>query len=112
VSIDHQNLCPPLSNSCPPVLNNLIKKCWSVNPGSVVGVQLHCVGAGEVRPLREGGDAGDGAPGAQALALLRQDLQDGLHHQQLVHTGACVIHLHPSVAELLLLFVSVLLNQS
>ena len=33
-------------------------------PGAAAGVQLHCVGAGEVRPLREGGDAGDGAPGA------------------------------------------------
>lgn len=61
-------------------------------PGAAAGIQLHCVGAGEVRPLREGGDAGDGAPGAEALALLRQDLQDGLHHQQLVHNGACVIH--------------------
>ena len=56
-------------------------------PGAAAGVQLHCVGAGEARPLREGGDAGDDALGAQALALLRQDLQDGLHHQQLVHTG-------------------------
>jgi hypothetical protein len=62
-------------------------------PGAAAGVQLHRVGAGEVRPLRQGGDAGDGAPGAQALAIFRQGLQDGMHRQQLVHTGARVIHL-------------------
>jgi len=61
-------------------------------PGAAARVQLHRVGAGEVRPLRQGGGAGDGAPGAQALALLRQDLQDGLHRQQLVHTGARLIY--------------------
>ena len=55
MSIDHQNLCPPLSNSCPPVLNNLIKKCWSVNPArrpefsyivSVLEKYDHCVKEG------------------------------------------------------------------
>jgi hypothetical protein len=28
-----QNLRPPLSTTCSPILNNLIRKCWSVNPG-------------------------------------------------------------------------------
>jgi len=55
VSIDHQNLRPPLSNSCPPVLNNLIKKCWSANPArrpefsyivSVLEKYDHCVKEG------------------------------------------------------------------
>jgi len=27
-----QNLRPPLSTNCSPVLNHLIKKCWSANP--------------------------------------------------------------------------------
>jgi hypothetical protein len=67
--------------------------------GEAAGVQLHRVGAGEVRPLRQGRHAGDGAPGAQALALLGQDLPDGVHHQQLVHNGARVIHVQTRVAD-------------
>jgi len=55
VSIDHQNLRPLLSNSCPSVLNNLIKKCWSANPArrpefsyivSVLEKYDHCVKEG------------------------------------------------------------------
>ncbi|XP_066375535.1 serine/threonine/tyrosine-protein kinase HT1-like isoform X1 [Miscanthus floridulus] len=50
-----KNLRPPLSNSCPPVLNNLIKKCWSANPArrpefsyivSVLEKYDHCVKEG------------------------------------------------------------------
>jgi hypothetical protein len=50
-----QNLRPPLSSSCPPVLNNLIKKCWSANPArrpefsyivSVLEKYDHCVKEG------------------------------------------------------------------
>ena len=66
-----------------------------VEPGEAAGVQLHRVGAGQVRPLRQGRDADDGAPGAQDLELLRQDLQDGVHRQQLVHTGAFLISCPP-----------------
>ncbi|KQK17562.1 serine/threonine-protein kinase HT1 [Brachypodium distachyon] len=47
-----KNLRPPLSSSCPPVLNNLIKRCWSANPArrpefsyivSVLDKYDHCV---------------------------------------------------------------------
>lgn len=50
-----KNLRPPLSSSCPPVLNNLIKKCWSANPArrpefsyivSVLEKYDHCVKEG------------------------------------------------------------------
>ncbi|CAN6163372.1 unnamed protein product [Urochloa humidicola] len=50
-----KNLRPPLSTSCPPVLNNLIKKCWSANPArrpefsyivSVLEKYDHCVKEG------------------------------------------------------------------
>jgi len=50
-----QNLRPPLSTSCPPVLNNLIKRCWSANPArrpefsyivSVLEKYDHCVKEG------------------------------------------------------------------
>jgi hypothetical protein len=60
-------------------------------PGEAAGVQLYRVGAGQVRPLRQGRDAHHGAPGAKNLELLRQDLQDGMRRKQLVHTGALVI---------------------
>ncbi|KAF7103005.1 hypothetical protein CFC21_104047 [Triticum aestivum] len=47
-----KNLRPPLSSSCPPLLNNLIKRCWSANPArrpefsyivSVLDKYDHCV---------------------------------------------------------------------
>ncbi|KAG2613028.1 hypothetical protein PVAP13_4KG332500 [Panicum virgatum] len=50
-----KNLRPPLSTSCPPVLNNLIKRCWSANPArrpefsyivSVLEKYDHCVKEG------------------------------------------------------------------
>ncbi|XP_062178742.1 serine/threonine/tyrosine-protein kinase HT1-like isoform X1 [Phragmites australis] len=50
-----KNLRPPLSSSCPPVLNNLIKRCWSANPArrpefsyivSVLEKYDHCVKEG------------------------------------------------------------------
>ncbi|KAF8658494.1 hypothetical protein HU200_058948 [Digitaria exilis] len=50
-----KNLRPPLSTTCPPVLNNLIKKCWSANPArrpefsyivSVLEKYDHCVKEG------------------------------------------------------------------
>lgn len=50
-----KNLRPPLSSSCPPVLNSLIKKCWSANPArrpefsyivSVLEKYDHCVKEG------------------------------------------------------------------
>ncbi|KAK3130885.1 hypothetical protein QOZ80_6BG0499260 [Eleusine coracana subsp. coracana] len=50
-----KNLRPPLSSSCPPVLNNLIKRCWSANPSrrpefsyivSVLEKYDHCVKEG------------------------------------------------------------------
>jgi hypothetical protein len=54
-SVRVQNLRPPLSSSCPPVLNNLIKRCWSANPArrpefsyivSVLEKYDHCVREG------------------------------------------------------------------
>lgn len=50
-----KNLRPPLSTSCSPVLNNLIKRCWSANPArrpefsyivSVLEKYDHCVKEG------------------------------------------------------------------
>ncbi|KAF0931364.1 hypothetical protein E2562_004504 [Oryza meyeriana var. granulata] len=50
-----KNLRPPLSSSCSPVLNNLIKRCWSANPArrpefsyivSVLEKYDHCVKEG------------------------------------------------------------------
>ncbi|KAL6874071.1 hypothetical protein ACP4OV_014153 [Aristida adscensionis] len=50
-----KNLRPPLSSSCPPVLNNLIKRCWAANPArrpefsyivSVLEKYDHCVKEG------------------------------------------------------------------
>ncbi|KAL5199580.1 hypothetical protein ABZP36_020783 [Zizania latifolia] len=50
-----KNLRPPLSSSCLPVLNNLIKRCWSANPArrpefsyivSVLEKYDHCVREG------------------------------------------------------------------
>ena len=43
-------------------------------PREAARVQVHLVGTGQVRPLRQGLDADHGAPRAQDLELICQDL--------------------------------------